>query len=135
MINGQSNPYSPYKGGHYQYVDLSRRSVNSGTNAKKVSRGIDSYHVGPMIDSISGQDEQADTEKFALPKGRAVQSLSAMVPYAAQKLARDGDAWTLPSMDLSDLYKLKRARYFACLSTILSPNVSLTILSLLTFLN
>ena len=37
-----------------------------------------------------------------------------MVPYAAQKLARDGDAWTLPSMDLSDLYKLKRARYFAC---------------------
>ena len=135
MINGQSNPYSPYKGGHYQYVDLSRRSVNSGTNAKKVSRGIDSYHVGPMIDSISGQDEQADTEKFALPKGRAVQSLSAMVPYAAQKLARDGDAWTLPSMDLSDLYKLKRARYLACLSTILSPNVSLTILSLLTFSN
>ena len=114
MINGQSNPYSPYKGGHYQYVDLSRRSVNSGTNAKKVSRGIDSYHVGPMIDSISGPDERTDTEKFALPKGRAVQSLSAMVPYAAQKLARDGDAWKLPSMDLSDLYKLKRARYFAC---------------------
>ena len=113
MINGQSNPYSPYKGGHYQYVDISRRSVNSGTNAKKVSRGIDSYHVGPMIDSISGPDERADTDKFALPKGRAVQSLSAMVPYAAQKLARDGDAWQLPSMDLSDLYKLKRARYFA----------------------
>ena len=113
MINGQSNPYSPYKGGHYQYVDISRRSVNSGTNAKKVSRGIDSYHVGPMIDSISGPNERADTDKFALPKGRAVQSLSAMVPYAAQKLARDGDAWQLPSMDLSDLYKLKRARYFA----------------------
>ena len=66
-----------------------------------------------MIDSISGPDERADTEKFALPKGRAVQSLSAMVPYVAQKLARDGDAWQLPSMDLSDLYKLKRARYFA----------------------
>ena len=113
MINGQSNPYSPYKGGHDQYIDISRRSVNSGTNAKKVSRGIDSYHVGPMIDSISGPDERADTDKFALPKGRAVQSLSAMVPYAAQKLARDGDAWQLPSMDLSDLYKLKRARYFA----------------------
>ena len=113
MINGQSNPYSPYKGGHYQYLDLSRRSVNSGTNSKKVSKGIDSYHVGPLIDSISGPNQRADTDKFALPKGRAVQSLSAMVPYAAQKLARDGDAWTLPSMDLSDLYKLKRARYFA----------------------
>ena len=116
MINGQSNPYSPYKGGHYQYIDISRRSVNSGTNAKKVSRGIDSYHVGPMIDSISGPDERADTDKFALPKGRAVQSLSAMVPYVAQKLARDGDAWQLPPVDLSDLqsvYKLKRARYFA----------------------
>ena len=110
MIHGQSNPYSPTGGGHYQYVDIARRSVKSGTNAKKASRGIESYHLGPMIDSISGPDRRAETDDFALPQGRDVKSLSAMVPYAAQKLARGGDSWKLPSMDLSDLYKLKRAR-------------------------
>ena len=104
----QSNPYSPTGGGHYQYVDIARRSVNGGTHAKKAIRDIDSYHVGPMIDSISGPSGRAETNKLALPNGRAVKSLTAMVPYAAQKLARD--SWTLPSMDIGDLYKLKRAR-------------------------
>ena len=108
VINGQSNPYSPTGGGHYQYIDIARRSVNGGTHAKKATRNIDSYHVGPMIDSISGPSGRVETNKLVLPNGRAVKSLTAMVPYAAQKLARD--SWTLPSMDIGDLYKLKRAR-------------------------